>query len=241
MSGCKKGIPSAANDGQNCNGRSQNPLQRLLDITMNQPLHSMLRAATHPQHVAINRHPLIEGLTKPGFPLANYLALLRSYAALYHAIEPAIDQWLTSMRSPFSYSNRHKLPWILQDLEYFGVTPFTTLQTRVPEINNWGALVGTLYAIEGSTLGGQVISRSLAAHLGLGKQSGARFFNGYGDSTHLMWDEFLEFSGTVVTDRQALCEAQQAAQACFALFEHALDCAQHHLAQATAETNATSQ
>lgn len=207
---------------------------------MSNVLHTLLRDATHQQHVGINRHPLIEGLTKPGFPLANYLVLLRSYAALYRAIEPAIDLWLASESSLFSYSQRHKLPWILEDLAYFETEPLKTLQPRVPDIDSWGSFIGILYAVEGSTLGGQIISRSLNAHLGLEKESGGRFFFGYGDATRLMWDEFMQFAGTVVTDQSAMSDARDASQVCFGMFERALDEAQRHLAALGAETSAIS-
>lgn len=196
---------------------------------MPRQLQSLLREATHAQHAAINRHAFIEGLTKPGFPLENYLALLRSYAALYRAVEPAIEQWLTSESSCFSYSQRRKFPWLLEDLAYFGASPSTALHP-VPPINSWGSLVGMLYAIEGSTLGGQVISRSLRANLGIEKQSGGRFFFSYGEATRLMWDEFLSFAATVATDQQTLSQAQQASQSCFAMFARALDDAQSQVA-----------
>jgi len=203
-------------------------------------LQSRLRDATHPQHVAINHHPLIEGLTRADFPMGNYVALLRSYAALYQTLEPAIDRWLASVEPSFSYLERHKLPWLLEDLAYFAASPSTSLQMQSPEIKGWGALVGTLYAIEGSTLGGQVISRSLSTHHGLEKQTGARFFNGYEETTRPMWDAFLAFAVTVVRDRQTLDEALHSAQACFAMFQQALDDARQQLTTPDAATSAGS-
>lgn len=199
---------------------------------MPRQLQSLLRNATHAQHAAINRHAFIEGLTRPGFPLENYLALLRSYAALYRAAEPAIEQWLVSESSSFSYSRRRKLPWLIEDLAYFGTSPSPALYSA-PVINSWGGLVGMLYGIEGSTLGGQVISRSLRVNLGIEKQSGGRFFFSYGEATRLMWDEFLSFAATVATDQKTLSEAQQASQACFAMFERALDDAQSQVEESS--------
>lgn len=207
---------------------------------MTPELHRLLRDATHAQHVAINRHPLIEGLTRPGFPMENYLALLRSYAALYREIEPAIDRWLASEPAGFSYSPRRKLPWLLEDLAFFGLSPLASLQPSVPGIDSWGNLAGVLYAIEGSTLGGQVISRSLHSHLGVDKHSGGRFFFGYGDQTRLMWDEFMAFAATAATDEKSWSQARAASQACFAMFEHALDNAQQVLAEGRSEASVIS-
>lgn len=208
---------------------------------MTPQLHRLLRDATHAQHVAINRRALIEGLTSPGFPMANYLALLRSYAALYREIEPAIDHWLASEPAAFSYSPRRKLPWLLEDLAYFGVSPLAALPPSVPRIDSWGSLAGVLYAIEGSTLGGQVISRSLHSHLGVEKHTGGRFFFGYGDQTRLMWDEFMAFAAMVATDQTSWSQARAASQACFAMFGFALDNAQQALAEGRFEASVISQ
>ena len=92
-----------------------------------------------------------------------------------------------------------------------------------------GALVGVLYAIEGSTLGGQVISRNLAQHLGASKESGAAFFNGYGDATKEKWETFIKFAEAAVTNDQELAEAKRAARATFTLFDDALNTAQEFL------------
>lgn len=49
---------------------------------------------------------------------------------------------------------------------------------------------GALYVLEGSSLGGRVIARRLRDTLGIGPESGARFFHGYGDRTGEMWRSF---------------------------------------------------
>lgn len=48
---------------------------------------------------------------------------------------------------------------------------------------------GSLYVIEGSALGGQVITRSLA-QFGLQPATGAAYFHGWGQVTGAMWHEF---------------------------------------------------
>lgn len=88
-----------------------------------------------------------------------------------------------------------------------------------------GALIGTLYAIEGATLGGQVISRHLQTTLGLTASTGARFFNGYGDtlSTQQHWQEFCQFAGSIADRPQLVLSAQLAAVRMFELIESQLD------------------
>jgi heme oxygenase len=55
---------------------------------------------------------------------------------------------------------------------------------NLPVINSLGRLVGALYVLEGSTLGGQLISRQLNQHLGLTLNTGARFLRLWRTNSH---------------------------------------------------------
>ena len=94
--------------------------------------------------------------------------------------------------------NRSKLSWLKEDLLYFIEDPYseTNLPAKpieFPEILNTGQLIGLLYTIEGSTLGGQMISKNLSQIHNLTATQGARYFNGYGNNTVIFWDEFCKF------------------------------------------------
>ena len=52
--------------------------------------------------------------------------------------------------------------------------------------------MGALYVTEGSTLGGQLISRHLAQRFGWKNGEGHRFFSCYGAETGRMWASFRE-------------------------------------------------
>ncbi|MDB4912577.1 MAG: hypothetical protein JWM95_221 [Gemmatimonadetes bacterium] len=88
----------------------------------------------------------------------------------------------------------------------------------------WGAL----YVVEGSTLGGQHILRTLQTsepvrRHGLTADAGLAYFTGYGNRTAAMWRQFLSALGDADAsspgERDAIIHA---AQATFALFEHVL-------------------
>ena len=49
---------------------------------------------------------------------------------------------------------------------------------------------GSMYVVEGSALGGQVLARGAARRLGLGPEHGAAYFHGWGDATGAMWRDF---------------------------------------------------
>ncbi len=184
-----------------------------------------LRLATHAAHVRLNHHPMLAGLTRPGFSLAQYRRILAAYYPFYAAVEPAILS-LTSQANDldFSYAERRKLPWLIEDLHALGDTPANLECKRVFAIPADAAeLIGTLYAIEGSTLGGQVISRHLAANLGLTPERGARFFSGYGADTESRWAAFCGYAETLVDDPMQRERAGIAALQVFNALEGQLD------------------
>jgi heme oxygenase len=188
----------------------------------------MLRSATHTYHVLLNQHPLLMGLTKPDYSLANYRKLLLVYFHLYQALEGQISHFMSTQACAFDYTARYKLPWLLNDIAFFKDEPdaignVPCLAIVLPEIENIGQLIGMLYVLEGSTLGGQLIFRSLVNYHGLNINEGACFFNGYGESAQLMWQDFLCFSDIISRDDYQCQAAKVAACQTFQLFKQVLD------------------
>ncbi len=52
------------------------------------------------------------------------------------------------------------------------------------------AVLGSMYVVEGSTLGGAIIAREVERKLGLGAETGCAYFKSYGRETAMMWKEF---------------------------------------------------
>jgi len=185
-----------------------------------------LRDVTHEAHVRLNRHPLLAGLTRPGYPQSQYLAVLVAYYHVYRALESRIQGWLSASGGDFDYSAREKWPWLVADLAWFGEVPelrHPPALAALPEVASDSDLVGVLYTLEGSTLGGQVISTHLAQHRGLSAIRGARFFAGYGAQTAAMWQQFWDWAGPRCDDAPRRESAGRAAIATFAYLESWLD------------------
>ena len=62
----------------------------------------------------------------------------------------------------------------------------------LPSLDSKERIFGSLYVIEGSTLGGQVISRHLKQQFDLDETNGAAFFSGYGKETGKMWNGYRD-------------------------------------------------
>lgn len=189
-------------------------------------VHVQLRQATHDQHVRLNHHPMLSGLLQPAYPLVRYRCLIAAYFRIYRAIEEVIMRYVENSEGQFDYAARRKLSWLAEDLNYFQDTSFShcnSPELRLPAVENAGQLIGILYVIEGSTLGGRVILRALSEHHSLCGSAGARFFQGYGEQTQSNWQEFLRFAESIGICENMRRAAIQSAREIFKLFEDALN------------------
>ena len=81
-------------------------------------LRALLREATHDQHIRLHKHPLLATIMQPNYQLSDYHRLLLAYFGLYQFVEARIQQYLNNESVSFSYNERYKLPWLVNDLAY---------------------------------------------------------------------------------------------------------------------------
>lgn len=144
-------------------------------------------------------HSRVESLVpvfSAGFTITEYRRLLESFYGYYAALEPLLEQSAgLALRLP-DWQERRKLPWLRDDLSWLGVSEENLAKipvcTKVPRVDSVARTFGVLYVVEGSTLGGQVISRYLAHSLLLNPCRGISFFGGHGNSTGLRWRTFTD-------------------------------------------------
>lgn len=65
--------------------------------------------------------------------------------------------------------------------------------TTLPPVTSLSDAIGAFYVLEGSTMGGQVISKQLREKLSITPETGGSFFYAYGPQTMPMWLEFRTF------------------------------------------------
>jgi len=85
---------------------------------------------------------------------------------------------------------------------------------------------GSLYVLEGSALGGQVITRSLA-EAGLHPHNGTAYFHGWGDATPARWREFRAVLEAQLAGPGAVDDACEAARGTFDTLSQLLESALH--------------
>lgn len=125
----------------------------------------------------------------------SYGDLLSRFYGLYAPIEHRLAK-ITGWESiGVTLSERAKANLIPDDLHALGwsdsrIDQIPTCPT-LPRINTMGEALGSMYVLEGSTLGAQQICATVGRRLGLTADRGCSFFNGYGsDRTTAMWRSF---------------------------------------------------
>jgi len=192
------------------------------------PIRRHLRQSTHAAHIALNHHPVLSGIIHAGYPIARYQALLAAYLPLYIGLEKAIEQFISQHPSTFDYAPRRKRDLLASDLQFFGYSA-TPLTLPVPPIESQAELIGVLYVIEGSTLGGDFIARLITQNMSIDAGRGGEFFNVYGAKTEERWQEFCTFIESCEHDTTFSETAAQRAISTFELFRQVLDRAANQL------------
>ncbi|MDF2973566.1 MAG: hypothetical protein K0R61_4016 [Microvirga sp.] len=106
------------------------------------------------------------------------------------------------------FERRRKTQLLVQDLEALGLKSDDII--RLPQcrplmpLPGSEAVLGSMYVVEGSTLGGAIIARDVENRLGLDAKTGCAYFRSYGRDIAAMWRSFgavlLEASSPEVDD-----------------------------------------
>ena len=147
---------------------------------------------------------------------AAYAETLSVFYGIYAVLEPDLWQAVPWALLGIEGEPRRKLPLLIEDLAALGID-YRDLPvcSQIPDATSVERALGSLYVLEGSTLGGKLISRELQRSLGL--QS--RFFSSYGASVGPMWRDFTHALNRFAEQHGGLDQTIAAANDTFLLFE----------------------
>lgn len=161
---------------------------------------NFLREATRAEHEA----------TEAVMPLMGPGLTEELYARVLASLWPIVNSWelwvAGSLPSEFQefLQRRRRAPMLAADLDVVG-----RVQEQFPS-PDWNAVVypkgvapadegernacvmGAMYVMEGSTLGGRFIARYVEEHLHMTPGAGDAYFRGHGEATGSVWREFRE-------------------------------------------------
>lgn len=154
--------------------------------------HARLQHETRPFHSRLDSRLR---LLDPDLTVDEYRALLRQFYGFYKPLEAVMGQ-VASGSWASEAARRRKLQWLVQDLLALGDSEGTIaglpLCMKLPPLMTQARLIGSLYVVEGATLGGQMVARFLRRSLGDEARRCCRFFVSYGEQVRPMWAAFLE-------------------------------------------------
>jgi heme oxygenase (biliverdin-IX-beta and delta-forming) len=125
----------------------------------------------------------------------------RSYLAQLESFYGFIAPWEVELaahvpKHDVTRRGRGKTTWLVHDLRHFGYSDEAVAAlprcTELPSTATRAEILGACYVVEGSTLGGQFISRHLESALGLSGGGGYRYFRSYGADVPARWQSFRE-------------------------------------------------
>ncbi len=155
----------------------------------------LLKSQTADAHAALEQNLNLFELVRTK---DDYRLLLTRFFTLHEPLEQRLADAIDWPALGFDFASRRKAPLVRHDLRTLGTTD-TEIDalpraTALPSLDNTAAAIGCLYVLEGSTLGGQFISKHFQTSLGIAPETGGRFFHGYGPHTATRWREFGQWA-----------------------------------------------
>ncbi len=152
---------------------------------------SELRVFTRAEHDRIER---ILQLAEP-MTLARYAAVMAGFDAFLRAWEPRVQAALPPRLQPWFRARRRggfaaaDIAWLHDVAGESAPAPDASAVDGLP-LDSLPQVLGSVYVIEGSALGGRVIAPQLKARLDLAPGCGASYFHGFGSATGDLWRDF---------------------------------------------------
>ncbi len=172
--------------------------------------HQRLRSATHEAHLALEA--ALDAVTALSSPEGRR-RLAPRYLDFHAAADALFERWLAAVPG-LDGVPRRRSGLVRAGLRDLGVQPAAD-GPAAPPLAGVPQALGFLYVVEGSTLGGRMILREVAARTG--DTAGLDFMDPYGSRTGEAWRGFLVvLDREVANDPDRLDQAETGARAGFA-------------------------
>lgn len=147
-----------------------------------------IRAATGPLHEELEA---VLDIPKQVKTREQYAGLLARFAGLYGPWEERLASFAPEFaKLGIELSNRMRVPNLQRDLAALDArVRFPGAAAYAPPLEGFPEAIGSLYVLEGSTLGGQVLTRHFRETMGLSEDA-LHFFASHGPAVGKFWREF---------------------------------------------------
>ena len=167
-------------------------------------LTELLKAETFPAHARLHTAPFFAALAACQLPLESYVGQLRALAIIHGVLEQSLAGCTDERVASVWKADMGKLSLLRQDLRYFeprGVADLkeaadaalkTTEQLRLLSVTQPLSLLGSVYVLEGSTLGADVVRPMVARAFLLTGDEGLAYLHSYGLGVQEHWQQFQQ-------------------------------------------------
>jgi heme oxygenase len=170
-----------------------------------------LRVATDDVHRRLHRHSGFAVVQDGTISRSEYTKLLVRLFGFHRAFEDA---------ARIGNERSERLALDLEALLGRRWVPEAASPDRdMPTLDSNERVLGALYVVEGSALGGRGLAKDLDRLLGSGKPAGRHFFEGRGSATGAGWRDFVDRLDRVSTEPVARAAVIEAAIETFSVFE----------------------
>ena len=157
-----------------------------------------LKGETHANHMMLQDHSAFNGLTGKAPDKKQYAWLLQKFWGLHKPLEEKLGERSEWNHLSFNFDERRKVNLLQKDVQALDAWGNDLPVCKsLPKIETFDDALGCMYVLEGSTLGGAVISRNLEKTLGIKSENGGLYYNCYGAGKELgeKFKQMAEFIG----------------------------------------------
>lgn len=161
-------------------------------------LRTKLKNSTQDAHTKIESNPVLAKLLSPSIDKETYRSILLRYFGFFSSIESQLvrsggDAVIPDLRERF------RAPRLRNDLLALGLTQqeidSAPRATEIPTTSTKSEVLGVMYVLEGSTLGGMLIAKHLRSFPYFGESTGS-FFLTDPQALSQRWKAFLDLLET---------------------------------------------
>ena len=163
---------------------------------MSNPIHKRLKKLTKPFHEELENCVFPQKLVNGKMTQGEYKDYLRVMHQFHKQTEPFFLEYSEWKDYGIDIHSRLRTQFLEEDLKNLGVSnlpdPKPGLTVKKPA--NFAESAGMLYVLEGSTMGGMILSKK-ANELFFDRLEGScsRYFSAYRKETALKWQEYCSF------------------------------------------------
>lgn len=160
-----------------------------------------VRSSTRPWHDKMEEVALSDKIAAGTLSLSEYKAIILGHYIFHKEAEQRLLQHKElAATEGLELTSRMKTPFLARDVEQLGLKPYRFDFFPELTIDTLPQALGCMYVMEGATLGGTVIGRSLEKVPEITSTHAMQYYGCYGEQTGKRWKRFKEVVEQQVTE-----------------------------------------